>query len=228
MDGPAGRPSDNPPNSDGLGVNHRTVPELTVSVYWQPGPPIWQRFSPGPDPDPKWRSGTVAITTRQQRWQCLRLRVCNMFNVFKVGKLVHVFDWIIDRVGFMMLSQFNTSGRAGNIQTRPAWNLKVFGMESFDMFKLPVVLGKLYSAWKFAALWRGLLRHGRRDLRRGVYTVEWDESWCRAWATWCGCKLMILSANLRDLLNLNSIARRILTPPELHKHSMHDVPYYYE
>jgi len=152
MDGPAGRASDNPPNSDGLGVYHRTVPELTVSVYWQPGPPIWQRFSSGPHPDPKWRSGTVAITTRQQRWQCLRLRVCNMFNVFKVGKLVHVFDWIIDRVGFMMLSQFNTSGRAGNIQTRPAWNLKVFGMESFDMFKLPVVLGKLYSAWKFAAL----------------------------------------------------------------------------
>jgi len=31
MDGPAGQPADNPPNSDGLGVYHRTVPELKVS-----------------------------------------------------------------------------------------------------------------------------------------------------------------------------------------------------
>jgi len=63
-DGPAGRHADNPPNPDGLGDLHRTVPELTVRVCWQPGPPIWQRFSSDPDPHPKWRSGTVANTTR--------------------------------------------------------------------------------------------------------------------------------------------------------------------
>jgi hypothetical protein len=62
-DGPAGRPTDNPPNPDGLGDLHRTVPELTVRVCWQPGPPIWQRFGSDPDPDPKWRSGTLANTT---------------------------------------------------------------------------------------------------------------------------------------------------------------------
>jgi len=32
-DQPAGRPTDNPPNSDGLKDLHRTVPELTVRVY---------------------------------------------------------------------------------------------------------------------------------------------------------------------------------------------------
>jgi hypothetical protein len=32
-DGPAGRPADNPPNSDGLEDWHRIVPALTVRVY---------------------------------------------------------------------------------------------------------------------------------------------------------------------------------------------------
>jgi len=41
MDGPP----DNLPNSDGLGVYHRTVPKFTVEVYRQPGPWIWQWFS---------------------------------------------------------------------------------------------------------------------------------------------------------------------------------------
>jgi len=63
MDGPAGRPADNPPNSDPLGVYHQTVPELTVQVYWQPGPPIWQQFSLDTDQGPKWRSRTVANIT---------------------------------------------------------------------------------------------------------------------------------------------------------------------
>ena len=63
MNGPAGRPADNPSNSDRLGVEHQTVPELTVRVYWQPRPPIWERFGLYPDQDPKWRSGTVANTT---------------------------------------------------------------------------------------------------------------------------------------------------------------------
>jgi len=63
IDGPAGRPAENPPNSDGFGVYHGTVPKWAVQVYWRPGPPIWQRFGLDPDPDPKWRSGTVANTT---------------------------------------------------------------------------------------------------------------------------------------------------------------------
>jgi len=68
IDGPAGRPADNPPNSDGLGVYHGTVPECAVRVYWRPGPPIWQRFGLHPDPDPKWRSGTVANTSLGAPW----------------------------------------------------------------------------------------------------------------------------------------------------------------
>jgi len=63
MDGPAGRPSDNPPNSDGLGVYHCTVPELTIRVHWQPGPPIWQWFRLDPDLDPKSLSTTLANTS---------------------------------------------------------------------------------------------------------------------------------------------------------------------
>jgi len=63
MDGPAGRPADNQPNSDGLGVSHGTVPILTVRVYWQPGLPISHRFGLDPNRDPKWWSATVANTT---------------------------------------------------------------------------------------------------------------------------------------------------------------------
>jgi len=33
MDPAAGRPADNQSYSDGLGVNHHTVPEITVRVY---------------------------------------------------------------------------------------------------------------------------------------------------------------------------------------------------
>jgi len=62
-DGPAGRPADNPPNSDGLGDFHPFGPELTVWVYWQPRLPIWERFGSDLDPDPKWRSGTVVKTS---------------------------------------------------------------------------------------------------------------------------------------------------------------------
>ena len=62
-DEPAGQPADNPPNSDGLGDVHRTMPELTVPVYWQPGPPIWQQFSSDPDSDQKWRCRTIANNT---------------------------------------------------------------------------------------------------------------------------------------------------------------------
>jgi len=34
-----------------------------VRVYWQPGTPICPRFNSYPDPDPKWRSRTVANTS---------------------------------------------------------------------------------------------------------------------------------------------------------------------
>jgi len=35
-----------------------------VRVYWQPRLPIWQQFGSDPDPNPKWRSGTIAYTNR--------------------------------------------------------------------------------------------------------------------------------------------------------------------
>jgi len=63
IDGPTGRATDNPANSDGLGDFHASVPEFMVRVQWQPWPPMWQRFSLDPDASPKWRSGTVANTT---------------------------------------------------------------------------------------------------------------------------------------------------------------------
>jgi len=63
MAGPTGELTDDPPNSDGMGVYYQTVPELTVQVYWSPGTPIWQRFRLDPDPDPEWRSATIANTT---------------------------------------------------------------------------------------------------------------------------------------------------------------------
>jgi len=63
-DGPAGRPTDNLRNSDGLGDFHQTVSESTVQAYWQPGAPSCQRFGSNLDPDPNWWSGTIAnITT---------------------------------------------------------------------------------------------------------------------------------------------------------------------
>jgi len=67
-DGPAGRPADNPPNLDKLGDLHRTVSEMTVRGYSQPGPTMWQKFGSDQDPDPKWRSGTVANT---MYWHCI-------------------------------------------------------------------------------------------------------------------------------------------------------------
>jgi hypothetical protein len=45
-----------------MGDLHGTVPELTVRICWQPGPPISQWVGCNPDPDPKWQSGTVANT----------------------------------------------------------------------------------------------------------------------------------------------------------------------
>jgi len=49
IDGHAGQPADNPPNSDGLVVYHWTVPELMVWVSSQPGKVYFAtvRFAPG-------------------------------------------------------------------------------------------------------------------------------------------------------------------------------------
>jgi len=66
-DGPAARPADNPPNSEGLEDFHQIVQKLRVRVYWQPRPPICQQFSSYPDPDLKWWSGTVAHTNGRMR-----------------------------------------------------------------------------------------------------------------------------------------------------------------
>jgi len=68
MDEPTGWPTDNPPNSDGLGVYHQTVPDSTVRVYRQPGLRISQQLGLDLDPDPKWRSGTVGNTTGHPVW----------------------------------------------------------------------------------------------------------------------------------------------------------------
>jgi len=54
--------ADNQRNSNRLRDLHRTVNELTVRVHWQHRLPIGQRFGFDPDPDPKWRSGTIADT----------------------------------------------------------------------------------------------------------------------------------------------------------------------
>jgi len=53
IDGPAGQPADNLPNSDWKGVYHWTVQEWAVWVNWLHGQPIWQmlRFRPGPGPE---------------------------------------------------------------------------------------------------------------------------------------------------------------------------------
>jgi len=63
MNGPAEGPADNPPNSDRVGVYHRTVHELTISDHWDPWPPIWLKFGLDLEPDRKWQSGNVTDTT---------------------------------------------------------------------------------------------------------------------------------------------------------------------
>jgi len=67
-DGPVEQQANNPPNSDGLGAVHLTIPKLTVRVDWRPGPPIWRKFGSDPDLDPKWQSGIVANTTSGWKW----------------------------------------------------------------------------------------------------------------------------------------------------------------
>jgi len=51
-DGPTGKPAYNLPNTDELGDFDRTMPQLKVWVYWQPGLPnlsmVWFRAGPWP------------------------------------------------------------------------------------------------------------------------------------------------------------------------------------
>jgi len=49
--GPTGRPGDNLPNSDWLGVYHGIISEWTARASWRAGQPIWQRGGLDPDPD---------------------------------------------------------------------------------------------------------------------------------------------------------------------------------
>jgi hypothetical protein len=64
-DGPAEVHANYPSNSAWLGDVHRSLPELTISVYWTRGPELWRRYSSDPDHDlePKRHSGTVANTS---------------------------------------------------------------------------------------------------------------------------------------------------------------------
>jgi len=64
-DGPCGRQADNLTNSDWLRSLIRTAPKLTVRVYWQPRPPIWQWFGSDTHPDLNWRSINVATTNAE-------------------------------------------------------------------------------------------------------------------------------------------------------------------
>jgi len=170
----------------------------------------------------------VCFFPRWRRWRWLRLRVWDVFNVFEVVNTVQVLDWIIGRVDFTTLGGFNASGCTTNSQILLVCNLKVLRIVWFDTFKSPAVWGELLSACKFRTTEWGLLWYCWRHARSGVYTGEKDKHWCWAWAAWCGFKLMILSANLRDILSLNTITRRYLTCQELQIHCIHNVPYYYE
>jgi len=58
-DGPARQPTDNPPIWDGLWDVNPRVHQLTVRVYWTPGPPIWTGVGSDPYVEPKRQSGTV-------------------------------------------------------------------------------------------------------------------------------------------------------------------------
>jgi len=77
IDGPDGWPAENLPNSVGLGVCHQTVPGLTWQGYLKARLPFWQRLRSNPDPDPKWRSGTVANTGKT---------LCNLVVVRQVAR----------------------------------------------------------------------------------------------------------------------------------------------
>jgi hypothetical protein len=63
--GLTGWPAETLPNSGRFGDYCWTVPNLTVQVYWHPGPPVLQLFSSDLDPDLKQQSRTMANTMHQ-------------------------------------------------------------------------------------------------------------------------------------------------------------------
>jgi hypothetical protein len=70
----------------------------------------------------------VYFRLRPRWWRWLRLLVCDIFKVFKVGKGVQVFDRIFVDVKSTMQSKFNALQRTANSQILPECNLKVFRM----------------------------------------------------------------------------------------------------
>ena len=52
--------------------------------------------------------------SQETRWWLLRLQVCNVFNLFEVGKRVQVFDLIVVHVEFTMLRGFDVLGYVAN------------------------------------------------------------------------------------------------------------------
>jgi len=64
----------------------------------------------------------------QQMWQLLRLRVCDVFNVFEVRKRVQGFHRMFVSVEFTMLRGFNVVGHVANSQIPLACSLEVFMM----------------------------------------------------------------------------------------------------
>jgi len=121
---------------------------MSVALQWLSNVIIQQNASAG-----------VSCYLQDRRWRWLRLRVCEDFKMFEERKYVLVIDWIFFSIEFTMLKGFNVSGRAVNRQILLVFNLKVFRIVWFDIFKLPAVWGDLLLAWKFRATERGLLWH---------------------------------------------------------------------
>jgi len=134
----------------------------------------------------QWSAGAgVCFPPRERRWRWSRLRVCNVIRVFKLGKPIQVFNWILVSVEITMLRGFNLSEHGAKSHVLLVCNSKVFRMAYFDMFSSPAVWGGLVSAWKFRAKERSFRWHCWWHAQCGVYTVERNESWCWVLAAWC-------------------------------------------
>jgi hypothetical protein len=68
----------------------------------------------------------LCFHVRQRNCRSLRLRLCDDFNMFEVGKHVKFFHCIFVSVEFPILSRFNASGRAANRQILLECNWNVF------------------------------------------------------------------------------------------------------
>jgi len=104
MDGPAGQPAHNLPNSNQLRVYHRSVLDSMVWVFWQPGTPIWQCFGLDLDPDRKWRSGTIANT----KWGAVSICPVCLPVVVKVSSSEH---WPLHFVSTLLMDEMLDAAR---------------------------------------------------------------------------------------------------------------------